>query len=96
MQAQQKAEEIKKQLDDILVEGEAEGGKIKVTATANKTIRNISILPEFLESADQEELEELLTVAINKALQEAENVSQQKMQDATRDMMGGLGAMFGQ
>lgn len=94
-EAQQKAEEIKKRLNTISVSSEVEGGKIKVSATANKQITNIAIDPEFLRSSDQEELEELLTTAINKALEQAENVSQTEMQAATRDMLGGLGGMFG-
>jgi len=94
-QAQQKAEEIKKRLDTISVSGEAEGGLIKVTSTANKEITSISIDPVFHAEAELEELEELLVVAINKALQQAENVSQTEMQAATKDMFGGLGGMFG-
>jgi nucleoid-associated protein EbfC len=94
-QAQQKAEEIKKRLDTISVSGEAEGGLIKVTSTANKEITSISIDPTFHAEAELEELEELLVVAINKALQQAENVSQTEMQAATKDMLGGLGGMFG-
>ncbi len=94
-EAQQKAEEIKKRLDTISVSSEVEGGKIKVTATANKRITNISIDPDFLASAETEELEELLVTAINKTLDQAESVSQAEMQAATRDMMGGLGNLFG-
>ncbi|WP_028295870.1 YbaB/EbfC family nucleoid-associated protein [Olivibacter sitiensis] len=94
-QAQQMAEEIKKRLDYITVNGEAEGGKIKVTATANKEVKNISISPDYFAQADLEELEELLAVAINKALQQAESISQAEMQAATKDMLGGLGGMFG-
>lgn len=94
-QAQQKAEEIKKRLDTISVSGEAEGGLIKVIATANKEIKSISIDPTFHKEAALEELEELLAVAINKALQQAENISQTEMQAATKDMLGGLGGMFG-
>ncbi|MGE8291858.1 MAG: YbaB/EbfC family nucleoid-associated protein, partial [Sphingobacterium sp.] len=59
-QAQQKAEEIKKRLDTISVSGEAEGGLIRVVATANKEIKEITIDPVFLSNADKEELEELL------------------------------------
>ena len=55
--AQQKAEEIKKRLDTISVIGEAEGGKISVSATANKYINSITIDPNFLQGADKEELE---------------------------------------
>ena len=94
-EAQQKAEEIKKRLDTISVSSEVEGGKIKVIATANKHITSISIDPGFLANTDAEEFEELLTTAVNKALEQAESVSQTEMQAATRDMMGGLGNLFG-
>lgn len=94
-EAQQKAEEIKKRLDTISVSSEVEGGKIKVLATANKRITNISIDPELLYAAEAEELEDLLITAINKVLEQAESVSQTEMQAATRDMMGGLGNLFG-
>jgi len=38
-------------------------------------------------------LEELLVVALNKALTQAENVSQSEMQAASQDMLGGLGGL---
>ena len=94
-EAKQKAEEVKKRLDGIIVSGSVEGGKITVTATANKVVQSISIDEDFLKSADKEELEELLIVAINKALEQAENISQSEMAALSRDMMGGLGGLFG-
>lgn len=96
MQAQQMAGDIKKRLDNISVTGTAEGGKITVVATGNKAIKSISIDPEFYNDADREEIEELLAVAVNKAIEQAENVSQSEMAAATKDMFGGLGGMFGQ
>ncbi len=95
MAAQGKAEEIKKRLDTISVFGEVEGGAIKVTATANKAITAIQITDEFYEKSDKEELEELLQAAVNKALAQAEQVSAVEMQSATKDMLGGLGGLFG-
>jgi|SRR5690606_499833 len=95
MQAQQKAEEVKKRLSTISVFGEVESGKIKITANANKEIKDVFIAPEFLKDSDKEELEELLVTAINKALTQAEQISQSEMQAATQDMLGGLGGMFG-
>lgn len=92
-EAQQKAEAIKARLDHVSVSGESEGGKIRVIATANKEIREVKIDPEFLAEADQEELEELLIVAINKAIQQAENISQTEMQAASQDLLGGLGGL---
>jgi len=93
-QAQQKAEEIKKRLDTISVSGEVEGGKIKVIATANKEIKNVIIDPEYFKEVTSEELEELLVIAINKVLKQAEEINQAEMQAVTKDMLGGLGGMF--
>jgi DNA-binding YbaB/EbfC family protein len=95
IEAQQKAGEVKKRLDGITVSGTAEGGKITVTANGNKVIQSISIDEDFYKDADKEELEELLVVAINKAIAQAENVSQSEMAALTKDMFGGLGNMFG-
>ena len=96
MAAQQKADEIKKRLDTISVFGDVEGGKLKVTATANKVITAIDIDDELHQNAEKEELEELLLTAINKALAQADQVSAVEMQSMTKDMLGGLGGMFGQ
>jgi hypothetical protein len=97
-EAKQKAEEVKKRLDALTVSGSAEGGKITVTANGNKVIQSITIDEEFLKEADKEELEELLIVAANKALEQAENLHQSEMAALSRDMlggMGGLGNLFG-
>jgi nucleoid-associated protein EbfC len=94
MQAQQMAGEVKKRLDTISVSGTAEGGKIKVTANGNKVVQSIVIDEGFLKDADKEELEELLVTAINKAMEQADNVSQTEMQAITKEMLGGLGGLF--
>ena len=95
MAAQGMAAEIKKRLDTISVFGEVEGGAIRVTSTGNKAITSIEIDEEFYKNADREELEELLLTAVNKALTQADQVSATEMQAATKDMLGGLGGMFG-
>lgn len=95
MAAQKQAEEIKKRLDTISVFGEVEGGAIKVTATANKVVTAINIEENFYKETDKEALEELLLTAVNKALSQADQVSAVEMQAATKNMLGGLGGMFG-
>lgn len=98
LQAQQKAEEIKARLNNISVSGEAEGGKVRVIATANKEIKEITISDELFAEGDKEQIEELMLVALNKALGQAENVSQSEMAAASQDMLsglGGLGSLFG-
>jgi nucleoid-associated protein EbfC len=94
-EAQQKADEVKKRLDSITVLGMAEGGKITVTATGNKVMQAINIDEEFFKSADKEQLEELLIVAINKAMEQADNLSKSEMAAMTNDLFGGLGNLFG-
>lgn len=89
------AGDVKKRLDAITVIGTAEGGKISVTANANKIVQAINIDAGFFKEADKEELEELLVTAINKAMEQADNVSQSEMAAVTKDMFGGLGGMFG-
>ena len=93
MEAQQKAGEVKKRVDAISVSGSVEGGKVIVTANANKVVQSVSIDPEFLKDADHEELEELLVTAINKAMQQADNISQSEMAAMTKSMLGGLGGL---
>ena len=95
LQVQQQAEELKKRLDAITVIGEAEGGMIKVTSTGNKQIREIHIDENLIRNGDKEELEELLVVAVNKAIEQAESIHQAEMQSLSQNMLGGLGNLFG-
>ena len=94
MQAQQKAGEMKKKLEGITVSGMAEGGKIRVTANGNKVVQSIFIDEAFLNGADKEQLEELLVIATNKAMEQADNLSQTEMAAMTKEMLGGLGGLF--
>lgn len=94
MQAQQKAGEVKKRLDAITVTGTAESGKITVNANGNKIIQSIVIDEEFFKEADREQLEELLVIAVNKAVEQAENASQSEMAATAKEMFGGLGGLF--
>jgi len=95
MQAQQKAGEVKQRLNAITVTGVAEGGKITVNANGNKVIQSVIIDDYLFKEADKEQLEELLVIAINKAMEQAENISQSEMAAMTKDMLGGLGNFFG-
>ena len=94
MQAQQKAGEVKQRLDAIIVTGVAEGGKITVSANGNKVIQSVIIGDDLFKEADKEQLEELLVIAINKAMEQADNVSQTEMAAVTKEMLGGLGGLF--
>ena len=84
------AGDVKKRLDGITVSGSAEGGKISVTANGNKVVQSITIDEDFFKDADKEQLEELMVIAINKTMEQADNVSQSEMAAMTKEMLGGL------
>jgi len=93
-QMQEQAEEIKKKLDNTVVEAEVENGFIKVKANGNKKILSVEISDDIVN--DKEALEDLLIVAINKTLEKAEDVSQKETGAMAKDMLpGGFGNMFG-
>ena len=90
----QQMDEIKTRLDTITVEGESGGGAVRVTVTGNRKIKNVEI-SDALRSADKEELEDMLIMALNDGLEKAEKVNEAEMQGAASGMMPGLGSMFG-
>jgi len=92
-EAKQKAEEMKLKLEAITVEGNAQG--VRVIANANKKIITINIAPELLNPANKEQLEDLLMLAIEHAMNQAENISAAEMKTMMGAMMPGMGNLFG-
>ena len=86
--AQKQMEETKKRLNGVFVDGSAENGLVKVTSTANKKITNISISKDIV--GDKEALEDLIIVAVNKALEEADKVHETEMGGLAQGMMPNL------
>lgn len=92
-EAQKKAEEIKQRLETITVTGEAENGAVIVTANANRKIQDIVIADALL--ANKEQLQDILAVAINRAIENADKVSEAEMQALSSELLPGLGNLFG-
>lgn len=90
-EAQQKMEERKQKLGDVVVDGEAGNGMVKVSVTGNREIKTISIDNQLLAPDKKEELEDLLVTALNRALKNAEQVWEEEMKDVAGGMLGGLG-----
>ncbi|MFN8322178.1 MAG: YbaB/EbfC family nucleoid-associated protein [Chitinophagales bacterium] len=81
MELKQKMEETKKRLDSIEVV--SENDYVKVTASGNRKIKDITIL----RMDDQAMLEGKLQSAINEVLEKSENVMQSEMMDVTKGMI---------
>jgi DNA-binding YbaB/EbfC family protein len=84
-EAQQKIEETKARLNTVLVDGESGNGKVKVTVTANREVRKITIDDDFFN--DKEVLEDYLIIAINNALEKAHEINEAEMAAAAKGGM---------
>lgn len=91
----QKMDEIKQRLDNITVEGEAGEGAVKVLITANKKIKEVIFSDDLIKGGDKEEMGELTVLALNRALEQAENVSESEMKAASAGLFPDLPGMMG-
>ena len=92
-QAQKIQEEMQKaqeNLVNIVVEGSAGGGMVKVKANGKLEILSVSIEPEVIDAEDKEMLEDLVAAAVNQALQTAQTRANEEMQKVSGSMLGGL------
>lgn len=89
-EAQQKMSEGKQKFANVMVDGEAGDGAVKVTVTGNREVKTISIDNQLLSPERKEELEDLLIIALNRALQNAEKMWEDEMKGLAGNMLGGM------
>ena len=89
--AQQKVEATKKRLDTVLIDESNTDESLKVTVTANRNIKAITINEALLE--DKEELEDYLILTLNKALKRASEINEQELAIAAKDGMPNIPGM---
>lgn len=80
---QQQVEESKKRLETVVVEGKAEG--ITVEINGNRKVRDVRIDDAVMD--DKESLQDLMLVAMNRALEEAEKVYEAEMASSAQNIM---------
>lgn len=88
-------DDLKKRMDYILVDGQSVGGQVKVVCTGNKEIKQVWIHEELLKSGDKEEIEDLVLVATNRALEKANQIFEDEMKNLAKDLLPGMGGLFG-
>lgn len=89
-EAQQKMNEGKQKLANVTVDGDAGDGAVKVSVTGNREVKTISIDNQLLSPERKEELEDLLIIALNRALQNAEKMWEDEMKGLAGNMLGGF------
>lgn len=97
LEEQQKA--VNEKLATLRIEAEAGNGAVRVTADGNQKILNISINREGLDWDDQEQVEDLVLEAVNRALDASKEKSEEEAQNLVKNIlppgMEGLKGMLG-
>ena len=97
-QAGAKMQDVQKQLEKIIAEGEAGGGMVRAKVSGKQKVLSITIDPEILD--DIEMVQDLVVAAVNSALEKAAEQAREELSKAAGQMLGGEDALknfnFGQ
>lgn len=94
-ETQKKIEDTKKHLDTVLIDEQSSDALLKVTLTANRSIKSIVIDDALLEDKDQ--LEDYLILVLNKAIEKATKINQTELDAVTKmdmPMIPGMEDLF--
>ncbi|MEL6393309.1 MAG: YbaB/EbfC family nucleoid-associated protein [Bacteroidota bacterium] len=95
-QMQEMQAEMRRKLSEATFTGEAQDGAIKVSCDGTRTVTNISIDAEKVDLSDAEAVEDLLLVAVNRALEQAAAFEAEQGQAAMGNMLpGGMEGLLG-
>jgi DNA-binding YbaB/EbfC family protein len=83
------AEESKSRLDSIVVEGEAGNGLIVVELTGNRAVRSVKINSDH-SLMEKEDLEDLITVALQRAVDKANAINEQEVMSSAKNFFPGM------
>lgn len=88
---QRQMEETQKALGEKEYTAKAGGGAVEVTISGKKEVKKVTLSPEVVDPEDIEMLEDLIAAAVNEAIRQCEEDSQNSMAKVT----GGLGGLGG-
>lgn len=86
---QANAEETKKKLAEQTVNSEAGGNLIMVEMDGNRKLKDLTINAP-LEQLEKEDLEDLIAVALNRALEKANALNEKEMANAAKGIIPGF------
>ena len=90
-ETQKKVEETKKRLDTVLIDENGPDDLVKVTITANRSVKSIEVADQLLK--DKEQLEDYLIITINKAISKATEVNETELAAVAKDGMPNIPGM---
>lgn len=84
-QVESNVEKAKKELADKEVQAESGNGLVKVTMTGRHVVKRLTIDPSLLDD-EPDMIEDLIAAAINDAVRQADEISEETMSSATSGM----------
>lgn len=89
-------EAIQKQLAEIIIEQSSDDGAVRVVIDANRRVRDIVIDSSKIDLSETEQLQDLLVLTLNAAVEKAEVRADAEMRKNLGNMLpGGLDQLFG-
>ena len=90
---QERLAKAQEQLHSTSVEGSAGGGAVTVAVTGGLRVQSVKIAPEVVDPGDVEMLEDLVTAALNEALEKVQALQAESMAGLTGGLRlpGGFG-----
>lgn len=85
----QQSEASKEKLNNTLVTEDAGGGLVRITLNGNRELKGLEINAE-LNDLEKSDLEDLLTVAFNRALDKVNNLNEQEVMSSARNLFPGM------
>ena len=85
-QLQTKLSRAQEELGEMTAEVSSGGGAIKIVVDGQQKIRSVTISPEVINAEDAELLEDLVTTAVNEAIQKSQELAASHLSSLT----GGL------
>lgn len=74
---------VEGELAERTVEGSSGGGMVKAVMSCSLELKSVEISPEVVDSEDVEMLQDLIIVAINAALKDAQDTAKEEMAKVT-------------
>lgn len=92
-ETQEKVQATKERLNHVIIEEESSDKRVKVTLTANRTLKSIELDNSLLENKEQ--LEDYLILTLNKAIEKATQINETELAAVAKEGMPNIPGMDG-
>lgn len=92
-ETQEKVKAAKERLNHVVIEERSSGDLVKVSLTANRTLKSIELDDSLL--TDKEKLEDYLILTLNKAIEKATQINETELAAVAKEGMPNIPGMDG-